>query len=349
MKKTLIIFLHFAYWLIYLLMLAVIFSIVAIQLKKTPSIENLLVVSPLIILCLAPHFLSFYLSYFLIFTKFLKQKRIALSAVFGSLICLLSATFAFALALFFFGIKQPVFSDFGEFFPLFASFFFLAAIHAGIALVIRGFIGWFDEVKLKEELAQKNYETEIALLKSQINPHFLFNTINNIDVLIAKDSAKASEYLNRLSDILRYMVYDTKSGKIALSKELDYIEKYLELQKIRTTNPNYVNFEIKGEPNNLKIAPMIFFPFIENAFKHTENNKNSSSIRLDFSITETSVEFRCQNTLQKVSERNRNYGGLGNDLIRKRLELIYHEKHRLKISDENQFYYVNLTLDLSEK
>src|ERR1044071_687955 len=116
---------------------------------------------------------------------------------------------------------------------------------------------------------------ELALIKSQINPHFLFNTINNIDVLIAKDSAKASEYLNKLSGILRYMIYETRNEKISLAGELDYIEKYLELQKIRTANPDYVNFQISGEANNLKIAPMILFPFIENAFKHTENKKNS--------------------------------------------------------------------------
>src|SRR6185503_21279079 len=135
-----------------------------------------------------------------------------------------------------------VFVDAREFFTLMASFFVIAAIHGTIALVIRGFITWYTEIKLKEELAQRNFEMELALIKSQINPHFLFNTINNIDVLITKQPELASLYLNKLSDILRYMIYETKTEKISLATELDYIEKYLELQKIRTTNPNYVNF-----------------------------------------------------------------------------------------------------------
>src|SRR6185369_10818343 len=99
-----------------------------------------------------------------------------------------------------------------------------------------------------------------------------------------RDAARASEYLNKLSDILRYMVYETKTEKIQLARELTYIEKYLELQKIRTTNPDYVNYSVTGEEGNLMIAPMIFFPFIENAFKHTENKKSSNSINIKISI-----------------------------------------------------------------
>ncbi len=109
--------------------------------------------------------------------------------------------------------------------------FLIAAIHGGIALVIRGFITWYDEIKLKEELVNKSFEMELALIKSQINPHFLFNTINNIDVLISKDAGKASEYLNKLSDILRYMVYETKTEKIFLAKELNYIGKISRIAK----------------------------------------------------------------------------------------------------------------------
>ena len=156
----------------------------------------------------------------------------------------------------------------------------IAGIHGVMALVIRGFITWYDEIKLKEGLAKEKHDMELALIKSQINPHFLFNTINNIDFLITKDSTKASEYLNKLSDILRYMVYETKTEKIPLTTELNYIEKYLELQRIRTSNADYVSFEVIGNANNLMIAPMILFPFIENAFKHTESNKKLYSIDL---------------------------------------------------------------------
>ena len=140
------------------------------------------------------------------------------------------------------------------------------------------------------------------------------------------------------------MVYETKAEKIPLVTEINYVEKYLELQKIRTTNPNYVNFEVLGNPQNLTIAPMIFFPFIENAFKHTENNKKSNTIEIKLFITEKAINFECRNTYQIGSDKNKDFGGLGNELIEKRLKLLYPENHSLKINNTNEIYDVKLTL-----
>lgn len=296
------------------------------------------------VLYLSPNFISFYASYFYLFPKFLKRQKFILLIGVGSLFCVISALLSSLISTVFYGFDQPIFNDRNEFFGFTISLALIAAVHAVIALVIRGFISWFEEIKLKEELAQKNHETEISLIKSQINPHFLFNTINNIDILITKDSAKASEYLNKLSDILRYMVYETKAEKISLATEINYIKKYLELQKIRTTNPNYVNFEVSGNFKNLTIAPMIFFPFIENAFKHTENNKKSNTIEIKLLITEKAVNFECKNTYQISSDKNKDYGGLGNELTEKRLKLLYPENHTLKINNTNGIYDVKLTL-----
>lgn len=186
---------------------------------------------------------------------------------------------------------------------------------------------------------------QLALVKSQINPHFLFNTLNNIDVLITKDAAKASEYLNKLSVILRYMVYETEAGKIPLATELDYIEKYLELQKIRTANPDYVDFQTTGVTDNFEIAPMILFPFVENAFKHTESAKNSHSIRIRAAIEKNRFTFECENSYPaNGGGRKQKFGGAGNELAKKRLALIYPQKHRLEINDDRRVYRVKLTL-----
>ena len=340
MKKPFVILIHLGYWSLYLLLLAVVFAAVTLQLKKTPNIYLLF---PLLILYLAPNLISFYVSYFLLFPRFLVRKKFFVLFVFGSLACLISALSGSLISTIFYGFDQPIFKDAREFIGFTVSLSLIAAIHAVIALVIRGFITWYDEIKLKEELAAKNFEMELALIKSQINPHFLFNTINNIDVLITKDATKASEYLNKLSDILRYMVYDTKGEKIPLVKELAYIEKYLELQKIRTTNPNYVNFEIVGEPNNFQIAPLIFFPFIENAFKHTESNKTLNKINIKVSIKQNKIEFQCVNTYQKTLQKS-DYGGLGNELIKKRLMLLYPSKYSLAIDDNEGIYKVTLTI-----
>lgn len=342
MKKAVIIFIHGGYWLIYLLLLSVIFAVARTQSRKAAT--ELPSLFPLFILCVAPNLISFYTFYFLLFSRFLFRRKILALVISGAAICLISAFSGAFLSLVFFGFEQAIFRDAREFFSLSASLFVISAIHGGIALVIRGFISWYDEIKLKEELAQKSFEMELALIKSQINPHFLFNTINNIDVLITKNPTRASEYLNRLSVILRYMVYEAKTEKISLARELDYIEKYLELQKIRTTNPGYVNFQISGAAGNLTIAPMILFPFIENAFKHTENKKNSNSIRIKVSIEKDKLVFECENSYQTNTGEKQDFGGLGNELIKKRLMLTYPEKHVLDVTENDGIYKVKLTL-----
>ena len=342
MKRSVVVLLHGGYWLIYLSLLSMTFAVIATQVRKTPP--NLLSLFPLVVLCVVPNLVSFYSFYFLLFSRFLGRRKIFALIIFGSLICLLSAFSGVFLSLPFFGLRQRVFADAREFFTLTASFFVIAAIHGIIALVIRGFVTWYDEIKLKEELAQRSFEMEMALIKSQINPHFLFNTINNIDVLIIKQPKLASAYLNKLSDVLRYMVYKTKTEKISLATELDYIEKYLDLQKIRTTNPNYVSFEVMGDADNLSIAPMILFPFLENAFKHTENKKNDHAIRIKVSIEKDRLTFECENSYQTDSNGKQDFGGLGNALVKKRLMLAYPEKHTLEIANNEGVYKVKLTL-----
>lgn len=341
MKKPLVIFLHFGYWLIYLLLLAVIFAIANLQIRKSADWQTIF---PLAAICVVPNLVAFYGFYFALFESFLAKKKYAALVFAGVFVCVTAAICGDLISSLIFGFRQPIFTDAREFFALFSMFFTIAAIHGAVALVIKGFVRWFDEIRLKEELARRNFETEIALLKSQINPHFLFNTINNIDVLISQDKEKASEYLNKLSDILRYMVYETRHEKISLATELDYIEKYLELQKIRTTNADYINFETSGDAKNRKIAPMILFPFIENAFKHTENRKNANRIKITTLIEKERIVFICENSYQKTNSEKQDFGGIGNDLIKKRLELLYPEKHALEMTDSGEIYAVKLTL-----
>lgn len=340
MKRPVVILLHCAYWLLYLLLLTVMFLVITVQSKEV-SAAAVRSLAPLLSLLVAPNMLAFYGFYFVLFPAFLSRQKIVALLFSGTLVCALSAILAAATSVVFFGLSQAIFTDATEFSLMFGFLFFIAAIHGGIALIIRGFVTWYDEIKLKEELSRKNFEMESALVRSQIDPHFLFNTLNNIDTLIACDPTRASDYLNQLSDILRYMVYDTRVEKIALSTEIAYIEKYLMLQKIRTANDNYVNFSVTGDISGFQIAPMIFFPFIENAFKHTENDKNATRIEIKILVENDAVIFRCQNSYQP--DRNK-IAGVGNELIKRRLELLYPNSHSLHIADENDTYEVKLTL-----
>ncbi|MGZ3885628.1 MAG: sensor histidine kinase, partial [Bacteroidia bacterium] len=221
---------------------------------------------------------------------------------------------------------------------------FIGLINGILGLVMKGFITWYNDIKVKVELNQKNYEMELALMKAQINPHFLFNTINNIDVLILKDPVRASEYLNKLSDIMRFMLYEAKTGKIPLEKELSYIEKYTELQKIRTANPDYVKYEVKGNAENLLIEPMLFIPFIENAFKHAENKKIQNAIKIGFAIEAGKIKFECENAYSPATQLKPEHSGLGNDLIQRRLNLLYPNKHTFEADNKNNLYKVKVTV-----
>lgn len=346
MKKAVVLLLHSGYWLTYLLLLAVIFAVAGIQRGRPPSLSSVLSLSPLISLCLIPNLFSFYTSYYFLFPKFLFRKRILALIAFGALICSISALSGSLISIAVFGFDQPIFADAREFVGLISILFPLAAIHGMIALTIRGFVSWYDELKLKEELARKSHEMELALIRAHLDPHFLFNTINNIDVLIARDAAKASEYLNKLSGILRYLLYEARAEKIPLDEELKYIEKYLELQRIRTANRSYVKYEVVGEAHGQKIAPMIFFPFIENAFKHTENNRASNSIDIEIVIRKAGLKFECRNTYRNDSDSKREFGGLGNELIARRLMLLYPGKHSLELTDKDGIYRVELSLTL---
>jgi LytS/YehU family sensor histidine kinase len=213
-----------------------------------------------------------------------------------------------------------------------------------LALSIKGFVTWLSEIRLKELLKEKNYEMEMALVKSQLDPHLLFNTINNIDALILKDAAKASNYLNKLSGIMRFILYETKTDLILLHKEVEYLEKYIALQKIRTSNQHYVKFSVTGVMGNKLIAPMVFIPFIENAFKHTNNKKIENAITIDIIVNDENIRLVCANKFEPGAKIQQPDSGLGNELIKKRLELLYKGKHSLRVNNNGELYTIDLMI-----
>ena len=144
---------------------------------------------------------------------------------------------------------------------------------------------------------------------------------------------------------MRFMLFETKTEKILLSQEIEYIEKYIELQKIRTANSSYVNFSVSGNAAAKKIAPMAFIPFVENAFKHTTNKKIENAIDINIMIEEENIKLICENKFDPNRKTKQESNGLGNDLIEKRLQLIYPQKHRLDISNQNNLYSVFLTIN----
>lgn len=352
MKKIVVVSLHVGYWVLYLFLLFIIILSLQIgsRFKSQLFFVDYRFEAFMASFALLPAVLCFYTFYSLLFDRFLIRRNILLLFVFGILSAIASSLISGSVIsiLHYYGIGPGVFNEnLPAMITILIVIAIIAILNGGMGLLTRGFIRWYAELKWKEELSRKNFEMELALIKSQISPHFLFNTLNNIDVLITKNAEKASLYLNKLSDIMRFMLYETKNEKIPLPNELAYIEKYIDLQKIRTANPNFVDFRVEGNAEQVQISPMILLPFIENAFKHADNKKNENIIKIQIAIDEAQLVFECINRYS-VSELKQEFGGLGNELIKRRLELLYPEKHSLIINKNADIYSVKLTIDIHE-
>ena len=351
MKKIVIVSLHIGYWLLYLLLLLLILVCLQLgtNLKQQPFFSNFRFEVFFFAFAVLPAILGFYSYYTLLFDRFLIRRKILLLFVFGGLTALISSLISSLVisVLHSLRIGSGVFNEgISTAIPLIIVISIIAMLNGTIGLIMKGFIRWYSEIKLKEELTRKNFEMELALVKSQISPHFLFNTLNNIDVLITKNAEKASSYLNQLSDIMRFMLYETKTEKILLSKELAYVQKYIELQKIRTANPDFVCFSVEGETTYDYIAPMVLIPFVENAFKHAVTLRNGNAIQIKVWVKKGVIGFECENKYQESTEKSE-HGGLGNELIKKRLELLYADRHTLEITKSEDVYQVKLTIEPS--
>ena len=203
---------------------------------------------------------------------------------------------------------------------------------------------WFDNLHIKKEIENIKLKNELNTIKSRLNPHFLFNTLNNIDTLIQTNPHKASTVLSGLSDILRYVVYETENEKIEIKKEMDIINKYIDLEKIRLSNPDSVSFvcDIK---NNFLIPPMLFIPFIENGFKHCNLNEPDCKLSISFIERNNELVFRCTNPVNMPENKSKEKG-IGLKLITERLKLLYPNNHNLQISRYNSEFDINLKINI---
>ena len=203
------------------------------------------------------------------------------------------------------------------------------------------------------QLEQEKLQVELDFLKNQINPHFFFNTLNNLFALTLQQSEKAPDMILRLSDMMRYSLYETNENRVPLSKEIRFIEDYIGLEKLRHDDKVEVTFEVEGDPGDQKMAPLILVTFIENAFKHgARSTMHSAWIHIRMRLEGETLIFSVANN--KPVRRNpagnlmrQTTGGIGIANTRKRLHLLYPDKHQLDITDDPDQYLVQLTVLLS--
>lgn len=223
----------------------------------------------------------------------------------------------------------------------------LSIISGAYAILIKFAIDWFDNQKLKAELVSQTQISELVLLRSQVNPHFLFNTLNNIYSLVCKKSPDAPEAIMKLSSIMRYMLYDANTDKVLLEKEIEYLCSFIELQKLRLHKADFVEFHIEGEVGNKIIAPMLLLPFVENAFKHGNKLVPSPGILIHLAVAPHQLLFVIENHLKKnFTSQKDNIGGVGLQNIKRRLEILYPGKYTLKTTIENDLFKVKLSIQI---
>lgn len=217
-----------------------------------------------------------------------------------------------------------------------------------LGLSFRSLFGWVEQKRLHDILEKQNLKSELALLRTQLNPHFLFNTIHNIDTLIKDDQAKASQSLIKLSDIMRYMLNDSKTESVSIEKEMEHIENYISLERLRFKNSRFLNFNISGNFSRFTIAPMLFIPFVENAFKHSVDSEIENGITIDFTFEENAITFICENQYDYLDIVKDKTHGIGLETIKKRLKLLYPDSHKLNINKTSSKFQVALKIMLNE-
>lgn len=198
-----------------------------------------------------------------------------------------------------------------------------------------------------KKMEQERIKSELNFLKEQINPHFLFNTLNNLYSFAIAKSDEVPKLILKLSGLLRYMLYECNAPYVPLDRELDYIESYIDLQRLRLEGRGTVVFTVEGMPGVHKIAPLLLINFVENCFKHTMDNASGGiDIQIGMNIDEERLYFSTENNSSNKKDEQTVSGGIGMRNVQKRLDLLYAGKYELSYRDEGGKYYVNLVLKL---
>ncbi len=223
---------------------------------------------------------------------------------------------------------------------------FLTAISTGYGFIVY----LLEQDKARQEEQQERLKSELSFLRSQISPHFIFNILNSIVYLIRSKSSQAEAVTIKLSELMRYMLYESGDTQVPLDKEMDYLKNYVELQKIRFEEDVEIRLEMEGNPGSHVIEPMLMIPFVENAFKHGVGMIPAPVIDISLKVTEAGLDFFVKNKIAPESSAEKDgSSGIGLRNVKRRLELLYPGDHILEISENGEWFVVHLNLRLNVK
>jgi two-component system, LytTR family, sensor kinase len=304
------------------------------------------------VICFA---VAVYINIYVLIPKFLKTKNYIF---YGFWLILLMATTSVLIQFLFmypFNYLLPSENRFTSFdTDMYSRYFFATLIYVGLTSFLKFVKDWLvlQDLKLKyEQIERQKLEAELKTLKGQVHPHFLFNSLNNIYSLSLTSSEKVPELILKLSDLMRHVIYESRENFISLSKELEFVENYISLQKIRVSDKVKIDYTIKGTIPEKRIAPLLFEPFIDNAFKHGLNSSGQNeyvSVLFDFSDSKTLI-FSIENSFENSFYTETKYKGIGIDNVKQRLNHLYSEKeYDLTITDSKNIFKILLRLNLKD-
>jgi sensor histidine kinase YesM len=232
------------------------------------------------------------------------------------------------------------------------AYFFSTFLVAGLSTVGKIMMDWIAENRKKSKVENESMQSELRFLKSQINPHFLFNTLNSLYALTLKKDDKAPDIVIKLSEMMRYMLYECNEPRVPLSKEINYLHNYLELERLRQRKGIDIQLKVNGNVADQMIAPLMLIPFLENSFKHGVNaNIKDGFVVATLNVEPRGLHFILENSKGSVMPSqihgNRPSGGIGLVNVRRRLDLLYPKKYDLNIRESPSTYAVHLDLELS--
>ncbi|WP_426327596.1 sensor histidine kinase [Pedobacter sp. R-06] len=345
MKKAYFIYLHIGYWLI-LWLKEFLFGF---QTYNLNDLSFATIVSTLSVKLIVLFFsvCIFYANFLVLVPKLVRTKKIILYIVaLFILFSLLAPIHKYVYATLLpqkFGWYSYVYIDKLNFWLSFQTLLFENYVYIFFSIAISYVGEYFETQKKQQELEKEQAITELAYLKSQINPHFLFNTLNDIYSLTYQKAEMAPEAVLKLSELLRYMLKESNDRFASVEREINYLKNVVELFEIGQKGSAYIDLEINGDYKNKKIAPLILINFIENAFKHGIVSDPKNPVRIKLYINESDFDFEVFN------KKNKDYkdktGGIGLTNVQRRLALIYPDRHKLEIIDENDTFTVHLNIE----
>lgn len=221
---------------------------------------------------------------------------------------------------------------------------FLAGFFMVSSCIIKFTVDWFSRERVQRNLESERREMELQFLKSQLNPHFLFNSLNNIYSLAYQKSDKTADAIMKLSEIMRYMIYESNTPTVSLSKEVDYLTNYIELQKIRFKDGAFIELTLNGEIDDQKIVPLMLISFVENAFKHGVVTDPENPVKINIIANQKILHF---SVINKKNQQNKDaQGGVGLTNVERRLQLIYPDRYKLNVVNSATHYTCELMIDI---